>query len=96
MTFKMSSITDRPATFVNGRQVTVWYDPAAVPGDDHTHLATRISADTSARTTAEDRSYSSSDDLPSTAGPLPLLAWIGLAAAGGGLGLRVLSKARAR
>lgn len=95
MTFKLSSTTDRPATFTNGRQVTVWYDPAAVPGEDNTHLVTRISADSSARTTAQDRSYGSSDDLPSTAGPLPP-AWIGFAAAGGGLGLRKLSKRRAR
>jgi hypothetical protein len=97
MTFKMSSTTDRPATFTTGKQVTVWYDPATVPGEDQTHLAMRVaSADESVRTTAAQESYGADDELPATAGPLPLLAWIGLVALGGGLGLRMLSRRRAQ
>lgn len=92
-TFKLSSTTDRPLTLAEGRQMTVWYDPAAVPGDENMHLATRINAAETERTTARDPS---DDELPATAGPLPLLAWIGMVAAAGGLGLRALARRRSR
>jgi RNase P/RNase MRP subunit p29 len=99
MTFKLSSTTDRPMSLREGSRMTVWYDPASVPGDENMHLATRITASSeeAQRTAASDDDPSrdpSDDELPATAGPLPLLAWIGIFAVGGGLALRGLARRR--
>jgi hypothetical protein len=96
-TFMLSSTVDR-TQLTTGNSVTVWYDAPVTAGDRGTITRiTMASEPTTPRTeTGAATSTTTSDELPATAGFLPLLGLIGLLALGGGLLMRKGSRSSVR
>lgn len=103
-TFMVSAQNLFPSDMDVGDRVTVSFTPGTAGARDRADRITLASASTTttdysrdtsrnysdARTSAYDR-----DDLPDTAGPVPVLTALGLAAVAGGLALRTISRRRA-
>jgi hypothetical protein len=84
-TYRLSSTVDRTG-LTPGATVTLWYDAPGTAGSPAT--VTRVTMGSTDHGTTTPRTTTSEDELPATAGFLPILGLIGILALSGGLLMR--------